>query len=119
LPTAAPVDVVKKEPEWTLSNSVDPAESCVAAATGGACNGRLHNLNKLTSYLNTLTGLPVSTDDGSSAMERAIIKSRMRIPFWKADEVNQRLKRVLDRGPKQRESKVTVLCPLSIIILIS
>ena len=28
-------------------------------------------------------------------------------------------KRVLDRGPEQRESKMTVLCPLIIIILIS
>jgi hypothetical protein len=27
--------------------------------------------------------------------------------------------RVLDRGPEQRESKLTVLCPLIIIILIS
>ncbi len=29
------------------------------------------------------------------------------------------LKRVLDRGPKHRESKMTVLCQLIIIILIS
>ncbi len=29
------------------------------------------------------------------------------------------LKRVLDQGPEQRESKMTVLCPLIIIILIS
>ncbi len=29
------------------------------------------------------------------------------------------LKQVLDRGPEQRESKLTVLCPLIIIILIS
>jgi hypothetical protein len=29
------------------------------------------------------------------------------------------LKRVLDRGPEHRESKMTVLCPLIIIILIS
>jgi hypothetical protein len=28
-------------------------------------------------------------------------------------------KQVLDRGPEQRESKLTVLCPLIIIILIS
>ncbi len=28
-------------------------------------------------------------------------------------------KRVLDQGPEQRESKMTVLCPLIIIILIS
>ncbi len=28
-------------------------------------------------------------------------------------------KRVLDRGPEQRESKLTVLCPLIIMILIS
>jgi hypothetical protein len=29
------------------------------------------------------------------------------------------IKRVLERGPEQRESKLTVLCPLIIIILIS
>ena len=87
-------DVIKREPETTrttFTNGVDPMESCIAVAAGGSCKGPLHNLNKLTSYLNTLTGLPVSTDDGSSAMERAIIKSRMRIPFWKADEVLQKV----------------------------
>jgi len=87
------VDIVKKEPEsttTTFTNGVDPVESCVAAAAAdGHCRGPLHNLNKLTSYLNAVTGFPVSTDDGSSAMERAIIKSRLRIPFWKADEVSQ------------------------------
>ncbi len=33
------------------------------------------------------------------------------IVFW--------FKQVLDRGPEQRESKMTVLCPLIIIIFIS
>ena len=90
--TSLNVDIVKREPESTTtttisSNGVDPVDSCVAAATDGRCRGPLHNVNKLTSYLNAVTGYPVSTDDGSSAMERAIIKSRLRIPFWKADEV--------------------------------
>jgi hypothetical protein len=40
-----------------------------------------------------------------------IIVQATRCFFW--------LKRVLDRGPKYRESKMTVLCQLIIIILVS
>jgi hypothetical protein len=43
----------------------------------------------MTTYLNPVTGEPVVADDGSSAMERAVIKSRMRMPFWNADEVGK------------------------------
>ncbi len=38
------------------------------------------------------------------------LQQTMCVLFW--------LKRVLDRGPEHRESKMTVLCPLIIIILI-
>ena len=84
-----PMDLVKKEPESSsdVINGVDPTETCIATALEGQCSGPLVNVNKLTSYLNTISGRPVSADDGNSAMERAIIKSRMRIPFWKAEEV--------------------------------
>ena len=84
-----PMDLVKKEPESSSDaiNGVDPTETCIASTLEGQCSGPLVNVNKLTSYLNTISGRPVSADDGNSAMERAIIKSRMRIPFWKAEEV--------------------------------
>ncbi len=90
-PVTQSLEIIKTEPDTNEAavNGVDPIEACVAAAIGGSCRGPLLNLNKLTSYLNTTTGQPVATDDGTSAMERAIIKSRMRIPFWKADEVNK------------------------------
>merc|ERR1711953_1363411 len=60
--------------------------SCIANANGASiCRGEMLNLNKLTCYLDLITR-KVVRDDGSSAMERAIIKSRLKIPFWSADE---------------------------------
>ena len=61
--------------------------SCIANANGASiCRGEMLNLNKLTCYLDLITR-KVVRDDGSSAMERAIIKSRLKIPFWSADDV--------------------------------
>jgi len=45
------------------------------------------------------------------ARDNVTIYLKLLILFW--------FKRVQDRGPEQRESKLTVLCPLIIIILIS
>ena len=60
---------------------------CIANANGASlCRGEVLNLNKLTCYLDLITRKVVK-DDGASAMERAIIKSRLKIPFWSADEV--------------------------------
>jgi len=89
--TPKSLDIVKKEPDSSdvIFNGVDPTETCIASGMGGHCVGPLLNVNKLTAFRNAITGQQVATDDGSSAMERAIIKSRMRIPFWKADEVIQ------------------------------
>ena len=83
------MDLVKMEPEssFDVTNGIDPTESCIASALAGQCSGSLVNVNKLTSYLNAISGKSVSSDDGNSAMEKVIIKSRMRIPFWKAEEV--------------------------------
>ncbi len=86
-PVSAPksVSVVRDEPE---DEGVDPTMACIAAAHGNAgCSGELLNLNKLTSYLE-LVSRNVARDSGKAAMERAIIKSRLRIPFWQADEVS-------------------------------
>jgi len=59
---------------------------CIANANGASlCRGEVLNLNKLTCYLDLITRKVVK-DDGASAMERAIIKSRLKIPFWSADE---------------------------------
>lgn len=60
---------------------------CIANTNGASiCRGDMTNLNKLTCFLD-LVSRKVSNDNGSSAMERAIIKSRLKIPFWSADEV--------------------------------
>ena len=70
---------------------VDPTLPCVAAAHNGyaaRCAGELVNLNKLSSYLD-LISRNVARDNGRAAMERAIIKSRLRVPFWQADEVSK------------------------------
>ena len=88
--TPKAVDVVKKEPDTGTDvtfNGIVPTEACIASGMEGHCAGPLLNVNKLTAFRNAITGQQVATDDGSSAMERAIIKSRIRIPFWKADEV--------------------------------
>jgi hypothetical protein len=82
----------KTEPMPLCSEEVDPTLACIAAAHGNAgCTGNLLNLNKLTSYLDLVTR-NVTRDSGKAAMERAIIKSRLRIPFWQADEVNNIIK---------------------------
>ena len=77
---------IKIEPvEATKADST--VVSCIANANGASiCRGEMLNLNKLTCYLDLITR-KVVRDDGSSAMERAIIKSRLKIPFWSADEV--------------------------------
>lgn len=78
---------IKKEPETCEKVfGVDRVETCVAAGIEGSCKGNLLNLNKLTSFLNTLSCQAVSIDDSTSAMERAIIKSRLRSTFWKSEE---------------------------------
>ena len=69
---------------------VDPTLPCIAATVAGrpntGCSGDLVDLNKLSSYLD-LISRNVARDNGRAAMERAIIKSRLRVPFWQADEV--------------------------------
>ena len=70
------------------SSAADELPVCIANPDGASmCRGDMLNLNKLTCYLDLITRKVVK-DDGASAMERAIIKSRMKIPFWSADEVS-------------------------------
>ena len=77
-PLSAPVKL--EQPEVDSSTPV-----CIANANGTSlCRGEVLNLNKLTAYLDLVTRAPVK-DSADSAMERAIIKSRLKIPFWSAD----------------------------------
>ena len=82
------LNVKLEQPEVDSSMSTNAAV-CIANANGTSlCRGELLNLNKLTCYLD-LISRKVVKDDGASAMERAIIKSRLKIPFWSAEtEVN-------------------------------
>ncbi|XP_059095301.1 uncharacterized protein LOC131890048 [Tigriopus californicus] len=65
---------------------VDPTQVCVAAGHDpGQCRGEIINLNRLTTHLDLVTLKP-SQNLGSAAMERAILRSRLKIPFFKADE---------------------------------
>ena len=78
-----------EDEEEEEEEGVDPTLPCVAATHSGytsGCSGALVNLNKLSSYLD-LISRNVARDNGRAAMERAIIKSRLRVPFWQADEV--------------------------------
>ncbi len=83
------IQIVECDPPQTNIASPD-ASTCIAVARGASpaagCRGELLNLNKLNTYLDLATKR-ATRDSGSAAMERAIIKSRLKIPFWKADEV--------------------------------
>lgn len=83
---------VKCEPEIQIVEcegpGVDPTVNCVAAGLPSECGGKeLLNLNKLTTYIDLVSRQPATDHNGGAAAERAIIKSRLRVPFWKADEV--------------------------------
>ncbi len=69
---------------------VDPSVNCIAAAHNSTkCRGELLNLDKMTSNLDLVTKeVTAVQDSGEAATEKAIIKSRLRIPFWKLDEVS-------------------------------
>ncbi len=83
-PAASPIAAVAPA-------SPAPPPSCIAAAKcSSPCRGEFYNLSKLTSYLDLVTKRPTGDDSGGAAMERAIIKSRLRVHFWKADEVKCR-----------------------------
>ena len=76
----------------------DPAggrnSACVASfkADGGGggadkgCSGDLISLNKLNGYIDLATRAQGEREDGGSATEKSIIKSRLKMPFWVADE---------------------------------
>lgn len=77
---------VEPRPEVDSSTMTVLNKICIANPDGTSlCRGDMLNLNKLTSYLDMITRKVVG-DDGASAMERAIIKSRMKIPFWTSDD---------------------------------
>ena len=60
--------------------------ACIACSQGG-CGGDLISLNKLNGYVDLASRLGGTRDEPGSAVEKAIIKSRLKIPFWIADEV--------------------------------
>ena len=84
--------VIKCEPEVQILDSqdeigVDPTSECIAFShLNSSCAGEKLDLNKLNGYLD-LNNLNPTTAITNSAMERAILKSRLGIPFWQADEV--------------------------------
>lgn len=85
-----PLNLVKNSTEIKVESPPEVDSStpvCIANANGASlCRGEMLNLHKMTAYLDLVTRKVVK-DDGASAMERAIIKSRLKIPFWSADEV--------------------------------
>jgi len=94
-----PVQVVKCEPDIQLvechhppeevRGGVEPAEICVAGGHGaGRCGGQKCDLSKLTALLDPVTGVAAPNGGEGATMERALIKSRLKIPFWKADDVS-------------------------------
>ena len=97
-PTSAASAILKNR-RHSLSQPLDlgvvktaGGEICAAAShfPEVSCNkGDLVNINKLTSNLHLITKTPVKEEtNGSAAAERAILKSRLGIPFWRADDVS-------------------------------
>merc|ERR1719341_1547213 len=74
------VDVKEEEMER------DPTTSCCASSsTEGACSQELVDVNSLTQMLDLVTMEPKLAGELTAA-EKYIIKSRLRIEFWKAEE---------------------------------
>jgi len=64
----------------------DPTTSCCASSsTEGACSQELVDVNSLTQMLDLVTMEPKLAGELTAA-EKYIIKSRLRIEFWKAEE---------------------------------
>merc|ERR1719210_1101528 len=65
---------------------MDPTTSCCASSsTEGPCSQELVDVNSLTQMLDLVTMEPKLAGELTAA-EKYIIKSRLRIPFWKAEE---------------------------------
>jgi len=81
---------VKTESE-EMSIDKDPTMSCAAVLSGKefahTCSKELLDLNSLTQTLDLVTLEPKKAGDGElTATEKYIIKSRLEIEFWKAEE---------------------------------
>merc|ERR1719422_1767427 len=75
--------VMVKEEAMELA---DPTTSCCASSsTEGPCSQELVDVNSLTQMLDLVTMEPKLAGELTAA-EKYIIKSRLRIPFWKAEE---------------------------------
>ena len=60
--------------------------ACVASKEFDGCSGDLISLNKLNGCVDLANRMAGDREDGGSATEKAIIKSRLKIPFWVADD---------------------------------
>ena len=61
--------------------------ACVASKEYDNCSGDLIALNKLKGWVDLATRQPVTDrEDGAAASEKAIIKSKLKIPFWVSDD---------------------------------
>jgi len=92
--------VIKSEPDLTIvamddgeqvqvkqeATERDPTTTCCAANSNmGTCSQELIDLNSLTQMLDLVTMEPKIAGELTAA-EKYIIKSRLRIEFWKAEE---------------------------------
>ena len=70
--------------------------ACVASKEYDNCSGDLIALNKLKGWVDLATRQPVTDrEDGAAASEKAIIKSRLKIPFWVSDDQVKNTKKIL------------------------
>ena len=90
--------VIKSEPDLSIvemeeqvevkveAQERDPTTSCCAvSSTEGPCSQELVDVNSLTQMLDLVTMEPKLAGELTAA-EKYIIKSRLRIEFWKAEE---------------------------------
>lgn len=104
-----PNAILKHESELTVSENldgVDPTVTCIAKHSSDIpCTQELQDLNSLSQILDLISMKP-SSADRTSAAEKAIIKSRLGIEFWKADDspsyiCNSHRKEILENGSRQ------------------
>merc|ERR550517_763924 len=99
-PKLEPPVMIKSEPDLSIVEMADdqqvevkeetmerdPTTSCCASSsTEGACSQKLVDVNSLTQMLDLVTMEPKLAGELTAA-EKYIIKSRLRIEFWKAEE---------------------------------
>lgn len=78
---------IEVKTEQELPESTNSIGACLAAGQSDGCSGPFHDVSKLTTLINFVTCLPTVYDDANASLERAVLKSRLGLPFYTSEEV--------------------------------